>query len=133
MASKYKDYYQTTQRAYHCTVNGKLRKLVIRSKQLANKKNLEHTLTNEDVFSMWEAQGGRCAKTGLKLDPETGTVANRNPYGPSLDRIDSDLGYTPENVQLVCCHYNLAKAAYSEEQFRLLALAYLESNNINKS
>ena len=133
MASKYEDYYKNHQRDYQCTVNGKLRKLVIRTKQSASKKNLEHTITNEDVFALWEKQGGKCAKTGIQLDPQTGTVANRNPYGPSLDRINSGLGYTPDNIELVCCHYNLAKAAYSEEQFFLLASAYLEYNKHNWS
>lgn len=127
MASKYEKYYGT-QHNYLSTINGKLRKLVARSKQLAAKKNLEHTITNDYVFSLWEQQGGKCAKTGIALDPSTGTVANRNPYGPSLDRIDSSLGYIPKNVELVCCHYNLAKAAYSEDQFRILAEAYLKHN-----
>ena len=44
------------------------------------------------------------------------SITGHNLRPISLDRIDSDLGYTIDNVQLVCKWINLAKNTASNEQ-----------------
>jgi hypothetical protein len=55
-----------------------------------------------DIEQQWQKQNGKCFYTGVPM-----TVAI-NDARFSIDRRDSALGYTPENIVL-CCHINLMK------------------------
>ncbi len=61
---------------------------------------------------------GVCEQTGKPFTFERGggdlLNSNRNPWFPSIDRIDSSLGYTEANCQMVCTIYNLAKADWAD-------------------
>lgn len=73
----------------------------------------------------------RCAKTGIHLrlaHPVTGKSLNA--FAPSIDRVDSSLGYTPENCQLVCLIYNHAKNTYSEDDLLKFAVGVLTHESI---
>lgn len=111
---------------YERTLKGRLNRLVISSKNSANKKGLDFNLTYGFIRELWEAQGGKCLKTGIQLTLDVGSVPNRNPHGPSIDRVDSNLGYVIGNVQLVCIHYNLAKNVYTDAQLLQLAEGILK-------
>ena len=55
-----------------------------------------------------------CSMTGIAL------VWNyegegKNPWSPSLDRIDCSLGYTVDNLRLVCWAYNVARSNWADE------------------
>ena len=126
--SRTKEYARDYQKSYLSTETGKLKKLVCRAKQLSRKKGLEFDLDNEFVVQLWEDQGGLCKRTGLPLDCTSGTLQVRNRLGPSLDRVDSEKGYTRDNVELVCAQYNVGKAAYSLEEFAEICRAFLENN-----
>lgn len=69
---------------------------------------------------LWRAQDGRCALSGLQMEmPSTGEVWEkqfRDPFKPSLDRIDNRQGYVRGNVRFVCVIANLAKASFSDEE-----------------
>jgi hypothetical protein len=70
-------------------------------------------LQPEDVISMWEAQGGVCALSGLPIGwAVAGLTAT-----VSIDRIDSSEGYLKENVQLLHKDVNMMKQAFSQEHF----------------
>lgn len=65
-------------------------------------------------------QRGRCALTGVAF------VRNRikhAPLAPSIDRLDSTKGYTPENCRLVTYMANCAKNQFSEAEFYAMCLA----------
>jgi hypothetical protein len=63
---------------------------------------------------------GVCEVTGVRF-----VIGERkwHPLGPSLDRKDPALGYTPENVQVVTWIYNRAKGNGTHEDVLALALA----------
>ena len=42
-------------------------------------------------------------------------------WGPSLDRVDNNIGYTIGNVQVVCWKYNNMKGAYTDEDILFIA------------
>lgn len=65
-----------------------------------------------------EEQQGRCAITGLPLQYD-GDVSDINLLC-SLDRIDSDRHYEPENLQIVCRFVNRWKGDSPDEEFRRL-------------
>ena len=104
---------------YHTTIKG------------AKQRNLEF-----DLPLSWYKEKltiGVCEKTRLPfvLKPEessftvTSKNQTRNPFSPSVERIDSSKGYTEENCIMVVCIYNFAKGAFSEEALNLFCKAYL--------
>lgn len=52
-----------------------------------------------------------CEATGMKLTLEISETMDHTYNRPSIDRIDSDRGYTKDNCQIVSVIYNRAKGA----------------------
>jgi hypothetical protein len=82
------------------------------AKQGADKRGLEFSLTKKDIMQLCIESKGKCALSGLPLSSEY-----NDPMKASIDRIDSDIGYTRENVHLVGTMVNIAKNKYSVELF----------------
>ena len=65
-------------------------------------------------------QRGYCMVTGIAFDftdeHQVQTGRHRNPYSPSLDRIDPRSGYTDENSQIVITQYNLMKGELTDAE-----------------
>ena len=59
---------------------------------------------------MEKLRAGRCERSGIMFDYEPGS-----PWVPSPDRLDSTIGYTPTNCQMVCWIYNQAKNNFGDE------------------
>lgn len=83
----------------------------------AHEEEWEWSLTPQDIERLWIAQGGICKQTGLPLSCGT-NISNRT---WSLDRIDNNKDYTPDNVQLVTKAYNMVKLTRTDEEIKLLA------------
>lgn len=66
---------------------------------------------------------GTCAVTGLSL---RWSDVSFDPLKPSIDRIDCDAGYTPENSRLTCMFFNLARGEYLDDQFWMIAERLVE-------
>lgn len=82
----------------------------------AKERNLNITITKKDAWNLFQKQNGICALTGMKLtlsplskDKHTNTA--------SLDRIDSSLGYSENNVQWIHKDINLMKLDFPNEYF----------------
>ena len=79
----------------------------------AKARGLEFSITKEYIWKLYEAQGRRCALTGVPIAfGKQGTETS-----PSLDRIDSKHGYTESNVQWVHMLVNQMKWTISQPQF----------------
>ena len=72
------------------------------------------TLPKHWAADKYMEQKGRCALTGVKMRQARGLM---DPFCPTIDRIDSTVGYTPENSQIVCLQVNLAKNNLTEADF----------------
>jgi hypothetical protein len=48
-----------------------------------------------------------------------------NPFAPSIDRINPSIGYTKDNIRLVCASVNFALNEFGEDIFRKICKAYL--------
>ena len=89
-----------------------------------------------DFDSIWIEEkilAGVCEVTGIRFDLDSKTslsVHAKNPWVPSLDRIDSNKPYIKSNVQLVVFMYNVCKAEFSHSDVvafcKAVALTELE-------
>ncbi len=80
------------------------------------KNNREISITIEDLHELLKKQNNRCALTGIEFN---------NDILPSLDRIDSNLGYIKDNIQLLLIKINIMKQTYSQKEFiKLCGLVY---------
>jgi hypothetical protein len=74
-----------------------------------------------DFDSLWieeKIRLGTCEVTGIPFDLETQvseSVHAKNPWVPSIDRIDSSKPYSRDNVQIVVYMYNVCKAEFTHE------------------
>lgn len=66
-----------------------------------------HSLTITDLRDMWIAQNGRCAITGVQLTARKGEAPSASML--TIDRVDSNLGYSVPNCQLLSFATNLCK------------------------
>ncbi len=88
----------------------------------AKQRGLAVTLTEEDLIGMLEAQGARCAVSGIEFDLRP-LVKGRRPFAPSADRIDNARGYSVGNVRLTCAIINTALADWPLDDFRKMCAA----------
>jgi len=94
----------------------------------AKVRNMDYSLTKEDLQLLFEKQNGRCAYTNLELISPT-TLKDRvkfqgHPKLISLDRISSELPYTINNVQFVCNWINKGKGNFTDELFKEVILEF---------
>ena len=78
-------------------------------------RNMEFDLTPEYIQDLFDKSNGCCAITGISFDMELGKHRNRNPYRPSVDRIDSTKGYIKDNIQIVLSIVNTLRLDYSND------------------
>jgi hypothetical protein len=99
----------------------RLQGLLNASRARARLKNREHTLTKEDLFELYPVDG-KCPIFGMKLEWNAKGFRENS---PSIDRIDSNKGYTKDNVQIISWKANRIKGYASVEDLEIL-LAYLK-------
>jgi len=92
-------------------------------KNRMRKWNKMHLLNFDKKYlkELWDTQDGKCAITGLPmiLDTATGSATKKIPKHPnkaSVDRIDSKLPYTKDNIQFVCMCVNYMKSTFDNNQ-----------------
>ena len=78
----------------------------------------EVTITPEDVENLYEKQGRICAMTKIPIDFGNLDIRHADrKVTASVDRIDSSIGYTKENIQIVHRDINWMKNIYSKDYF----------------
>ena len=92
-------------------------------KQGAKKRNLEFSISIEDAWNQFIKQNRQCALTGLYLTIDTYKALSTG----SLDRIDSNKGYTVDNIQWVHKNINLMKLNLNQLDF--IQYCHLVSKN----
>ena len=81
----------------------------------AKYRKIPFTITIEDMWEQWEKQNGKCNLTGVELVIKNITSAKK--ANASIDRIDSSLGYTKDNIQFVHRTINYMKQQYDQNDF----------------
>lgn len=110
-----KDYYQTYRQYERVNQNPRkfwVRLLHGRGKGKAGCRSL---LTPEFLEAMYVTQGGKCAVSGRPMNCELKVGGDWSRC--SIDRIDNQLGYTLNNVHLVCKGVNLSRNDQSLDDY----------------
>ena len=92
-----------------------LTRLAVRLKS-SRRKTHDWRLTPEDLHEIWYRQEGRCALSGVHL---THHIDGRGvkEFNASVDRINNDIHYEPQNIQLVAYRVNIMRHTLSEDMF----------------
>jgi len=120
-------------KAYRNTLVGRANAMFNTTLKGAKQRNLEF-----DLPLSWFKENlaiGVCHKTKLpfvlKPNESSFSVVSknqvRNPFAPSVERLDSSKGYTVDNCIMVVCIYNFAKGAFTEEALEIFCKAYLSN------
>lgn len=84
----------------------------------AQRRDPNATVTYSHLMNLLRV--GYCPVTGIQFDLSNDhqriTGRAKNPYSPSIDRIDSLKGYSNENVRLVIWQYNMMKGELSDRE-----------------
>lgn len=78
------------------------------------KKGLKSEITKDYLYELLVKQNFKCALSGIEMTHiigESRTITNI-----SVDRIDSTIGYTKDNIQLVCMVVNQMKSDLTKEE-----------------
>lgn len=117
------------ERLVYITIEGRTRRIFQRAKCRAKRDEITFTITEEEVLRLLLV--GKCAQSGILFDLQGKKNTFRNPFAPSIDRIDSMLGYEKGNVQLVCNMFNSGKGEHDEIDFIAMCIAVAQLNQDN--
>lgn len=74
-------------------------------------------LTVDQLRAAIDRAGGFCEVSGIPFSH----AGERHPFSPSVDRIDSKIGYQEGNIRIVCLIANFAMNTWGEEPLYVLA------------
>lgn len=97
---------------YYATKQGRAKSLM----KSAHRRGMILGCDIDESFILKLMESDVCSVTGIVFDYEKPEGTKKNPYAPSLDRIDSTRGYYRDNVRLVIWQYNLMKGEITDEQ-----------------
>jgi hypothetical protein len=80
-----------------------------RAKRAASQRDLEFAITIQDIWELYQSQGGVCALSGVEISFDHGSA--------SIDRVDSTRGYFKDNIQMVHKDVNRMKVDYPQDYF----------------
>jgi|GEM_PF-3398644 len=103
------------------------------AKERSKKRGTQFEITLEDVYDLVSQQEWRCCVSGqpFRLVQVEGGIV-RQPYAPSIDRIDSSLGYIHGNVRVVLTAVNYALNEWGDEVFSTVARGVIAAKRRTK-
>lgn len=81
-----------------------------RQKHAATHRGIPFDLKAGEVYALMRATAFRCAVSGVAFAKRFASDGKRDPWAPSIDRIENRQGYSVENVRIVCMAANIAMA-----------------------
>lgn len=106
-----------------------LLEMMVNARKNAKAKQLECTLTIEQVIILAERTQGKCELSGIKFEYgeaaelKSATTRRKRVWAPSFDRIETSIGYIESNVRIVCFAVNSARQEYGDEVLMKVAFA----------
>jgi hypothetical protein len=96
----------------NATIEGRAKIFLQNAKKSAAKRQQAFDLVIDDIVKCWRQQDTICAYSGRPMTLEAGRLNT-----VSIERIDSTVGYTPNNTILVCQAINRMKSDFSLDDF----------------
>ena len=89
-------------------------------KKRARRRKEKLCITLDDLIELYKKQHGLCALTKIPMswahDGEHSNSAERRGTSISVDRIDPTVGYTKNNIRLVCERANKVKSNMTDDE-----------------
>ncbi len=99
-----------------------------RHRRSAVERGIPFDLEAQDVFGLMKATDFRCAVSGVAFSKQPATGGWRDPWAPSLDRIENRQGYAADNVRVVALIANTAMNAWGYDTLLRLARGVVRSS-----
>jgi 5-methylcytosine-specific restriction endonuclease McrA len=90
-------------------------KYEVKTGRRKNRADLTWHINQGHLYHLYNKQQGKCNFCAVTMTWETGQ-SWRN-HNISIDRIKNDVGYEPNNIQLLCYRCNVMKHNLQEEEF----------------
>ena len=87
---------------------------------------LDFDITKEFIKELYLKQDGKCAISKIPMTYIAGS--GKHITNVSIDRIDSNKGYTKDNVQLVCSQVNMMKSDLTFDELLSFCKSIVENN-----
>lgn len=87
-------------------------------KRNADIRNIKFEITIEEAWEIYLKQNKKCKLSNIPIHFSMNDGDSYNDATASLDRIDSNLGYTVENIQWVHKRINMMKQNLTDEEFK---------------
>ena len=94
------------------TIEGRAKIFLQNAKKSAEKRKQLFEVTVSDIIDCWKEQKMTCAYSGRIMTLDAGQLNT-----VSIERIDSNIGYTYKNTILVCQAINRMKSDFELEEF----------------
>lgn len=82
----------------------------------SRQKTHDWKLEADELIEIWKAQNGKCAVSGVNMTHHVDGGGHKE-FNASIDRINPDGGYNPQNVQLVAYRVNMMRHTLSMDMF----------------
>jgi hypothetical protein len=92
----------------------------------AIKKHIEFNIDLEYLDELWKLQQGLCAITKIKMTHSI--LQGKLKTNLSIDKINPSLGYTKDNIQLVCNIINVMKSDMSMNDLKYFCKLIIQQN-----
>ena len=102
---------RSTKKKYS-SIEGRLATFLVSCKNSAKRRGQECTITRNDLIEIWKEQEGKCNYSGLEMTTEPSKMTT-----VSVERINSNIGYTRSNTVLVCNYVNRMKSDLTLDEF----------------
>lgn len=130
-SQKYRDEAKARGTKFYASVEGRAKTLLNNARKSPISEIFPCSVTLEHIIKGIQAE--KCPVTGFpfELGNQHQLITNRkkNPFAPSIDRIDATKGYTNENTRIVIWQYNMAKGELTDAELLFLCRAIVERNS----
>lgn len=119
-----------------CQNKGLLSQWISNIKNRTKKNGWDFDITTEFIRKLFSKQNGKCAVTKIPftfnpIKHNSHKGRRKDPFSPSIDRIDSSKGYTKNNIRLVCVIVNLALNEFGDQIFSKMCCEFVNNTNRN--